>query len=185
VDECYAAYEPTKAARALTEFVTEYLSNWYVRLSRRRFRKGKYSENKIAAKQTLYTFLRTVTIIMCPEYTVFYSKNFFDFKNPGGRVPFTCFGLIFFLEAGVFVCVTREFLTHLADLAFVLTDGYLFLHRCGAVGCLRAQQCHADCRRADCRRRKPLRSRSPADCRQHDKQHEWMDAVQAVRTKVE
>ncbi len=62
VDTCYADYEPTKATRAITDFVSEHLSNWYVRLSRRRFWKGEYSKDKIAAYQTLYTCLETISI---------------------------------------------------------------------------------------------------------------------------
>ena len=55
VDEYYADYEPTKAARVISEFTQEYLSNWYVRLSRRRFWKGDYQTDKISAYQTLFT----------------------------------------------------------------------------------------------------------------------------------
>src|SRR3546814_998179 len=60
VDSCYADFEPTKAARAIQTFVDEHLSNWYVRLCRRRFWKGDYSEDKISAYQTLYTCLNTI-----------------------------------------------------------------------------------------------------------------------------
>jgi isoleucyl-tRNA synthetase len=61
VDGFYADYEPTKAARAISDFVQENLSNWYVRLCRRRFWKGEYAQDKIAAYQTLYTCLLTVS----------------------------------------------------------------------------------------------------------------------------
>lgn len=61
VDAAYADYEPTKATRAISEFVQENLSNWFVRLSRRRFWKGSYGEDKISAYQTLYTCLFTVS----------------------------------------------------------------------------------------------------------------------------
>jgi isoleucyl-tRNA synthetase len=61
VDESYADYEPTRAARAILDFVTEHLSNWYVRLSRRRFWKGDYTNDKKAAYQTLYTCLDTLS----------------------------------------------------------------------------------------------------------------------------
>jgi isoleucyl-tRNA synthetase len=57
----YADYEPTKAARAISDFVQENLNNWYVRLCRRRFWKGEYAQDKIAAYQTLYTCLLTVS----------------------------------------------------------------------------------------------------------------------------
>ena len=76
VDESYADYEPTKAARAISDFVTEHLSNWYVRLSRRRFWKGDYSEDKIAAYQTLYTCLETVAILISP-IAPFFSDNLY------------------------------------------------------------------------------------------------------------
>ncbi len=60
VDTFYSEYEPTKAARAISEFTQEYLSNWYVRLSRRRFWKGEYQQDKISAYQTLYTCMVTI-----------------------------------------------------------------------------------------------------------------------------
>lgn len=66
VDENYADYEPTKAARAIADFVQENLSNWYVRLCRRRFWKGEYGTDKIAAYQTLYTCLITVSKLAAP-----------------------------------------------------------------------------------------------------------------------
>lgn len=66
VDEFYNTYEPTKAARAISDFVQENLSNWYVRLCRRRFWKGEYAEDKISAYQTLYTCLLTTAKLMAP-----------------------------------------------------------------------------------------------------------------------
>ncbi len=66
VDSYYADYEPTKAARAISDFVQENLSNWYVRLCRRRFWKGEYTHDKIAAYQTLYTCLLTVAKLGAP-----------------------------------------------------------------------------------------------------------------------
>ncbi|MFD2698263.1 isoleucine--tRNA ligase [Mesonia sediminis] len=66
VDTYYASYEPTKAARAISDFVQENLSNWYVRLCRRRFWKGEYQEDKISAYQTLYTCLLKVAQIAAP-----------------------------------------------------------------------------------------------------------------------
>ena len=62
----FADYEPTNAARAIQDFVDEHLSNWYVRLCRRRFWKGEYSKDKIAAYQTLYECLTTLTKLMAP-----------------------------------------------------------------------------------------------------------------------
>ncbi|WP_435578489.1 isoleucine--tRNA ligase [Gilvibacter sp.] len=66
VDEAYADYEPTKAARAISNFVQENLSNWYVRLCRRRFWKGAYGPDKISAYQTLYTCLHRVAQLSAP-----------------------------------------------------------------------------------------------------------------------
>jgi isoleucyl-tRNA synthetase len=66
VDESYNAYEPTKAARAIQNFVDEHLSNWYIRLSRRRFWKGEMTEDKKAAYETLYTCLTSVAQLMSP-----------------------------------------------------------------------------------------------------------------------
>jgi isoleucyl-tRNA synthetase len=66
VDAHYADYEPTKATRLLSTFVIEDLSNWYVRLCRRRFWKGSYESDKIAAYQTLYTCLATVSKLIAP-----------------------------------------------------------------------------------------------------------------------
>jgi isoleucyl-tRNA synthetase len=66
VDTLYADYEPTRAARLIQDFVGEHLSNWYVRLSRRRFWKGDYNADKIAAYQTLYECLETVCQLMSP-----------------------------------------------------------------------------------------------------------------------
>lgn len=66
VDECYNAYEPTKATRAIQSFVDEHLSNWYIRLSRRRFWKGEMTADKKAAYETLYTCLMSVAQMMSP-----------------------------------------------------------------------------------------------------------------------
>jgi isoleucyl-tRNA synthetase len=78
VDEYYADYEPTKAARAISEFVQENLSNWYVRLCRRRFWKGEYESDKIAAYQTLYTCLITVAKLSAPIAPFFMDKLYRD-----------------------------------------------------------------------------------------------------------
>ncbi len=66
VDEEYGDYEPTNATRKIMTFVDEHLSNWYVRLNRRRFWKGDYSEDKIAAYQTLYECLKAVAKLSAP-----------------------------------------------------------------------------------------------------------------------
>jgi isoleucyl-tRNA synthetase len=78
VDVAYADYEPTKAARAISEFVQENLSNWYVRLCRRRFWKGDYAQDKIAAYQTLYTCLLTVSKLGAPIAPFFMDKLYRD-----------------------------------------------------------------------------------------------------------
>jgi isoleucyl-tRNA synthetase len=78
VDEAYADYEPTKAARAISDFVQENLSNWYVRLCRRRFWKGEYAQDKIAAYQTLYTCLLTVSKLSAPIAPFFMDKLYKD-----------------------------------------------------------------------------------------------------------
>jgi isoleucyl-tRNA synthetase len=78
VDGFYADYEPTKAARAISEFVQENLSNWYVRLCRRRFWKGEYAQDKIAAYQTLYTCLLTITKLSAPIAPFFMDKLYRD-----------------------------------------------------------------------------------------------------------
>ncbi|MGY3055004.1 isoleucyl-tRNA synthetase [Pedobacter sp. UYEF25] len=66
VDESYNTYEPTKAARAIQTFVDEHLSNWYIRLSRRRFWKGEMTDDKKAAYETLFACLETVAQLMSP-----------------------------------------------------------------------------------------------------------------------
>lgn len=66
VDESYAAYEPTRATRAIQNFVDEHLSNWYIRLSRRRFWKGELTADKKAAYETLYACLNTLSQLMAP-----------------------------------------------------------------------------------------------------------------------
>jgi len=78
VDDAYAEYEPTKAARAISDFVQENLSNWYVRLCRRRFWKGEYAQDKIAAYQTLYTCLLTVAKLGAPIAPFFMDKLYRD-----------------------------------------------------------------------------------------------------------
>ena len=66
VDQYYGEYEPTKATRAISDFVQENLSNWFVRLSRRRFWKGSYGEDKISAYHTLHTCLLTISKLSAP-----------------------------------------------------------------------------------------------------------------------
>ncbi len=78
VDEAYADYEPTKASRLISDFVQENLSNWYVRLCRRRFWKGEYAEDKIAAYQTLYTCLLEISKLIAPIAPFYADKLYRD-----------------------------------------------------------------------------------------------------------
>jgi isoleucyl-tRNA synthetase len=85
VDGFYHDYEPTKAGRAISDFVDEHLSNWYVRLSRRRFWKGEYTTDKISAYQTLYHCLETVAQLAAPIAPFFMDKLFIDLNNVTGN----------------------------------------------------------------------------------------------------
>ncbi len=78
VDDYYADYEPTKAARAISDFTQDNLSNWYVRLSRRRFWKGDYQTDKISAYQTLYTCMLTLAKLGAPIAPFFMDKLYLD-----------------------------------------------------------------------------------------------------------
>ncbi|APG60896.1 isoleucine--tRNA ligase [Christiangramia salexigens] len=85
VDKFYADYEPTKATRAISEFVQENLSNWFVRLSRRRFWKGDYEQDKISAYQTLYTCLETVAKLGAPVAPFYMDRLFRDLNAATGK----------------------------------------------------------------------------------------------------
>lgn len=78
VDQYYGEYEPTKATRAISDFVQENLSNWFVRLSRRRFWKGSYGEDKISAYQTLHTCLITISKLSAPVAPFFMDRLYKD-----------------------------------------------------------------------------------------------------------
>ncbi|CAL2105002.1 Isoleucine--tRNA ligase [Tenacibaculum sp. 190524A02b] len=78
VDKFYADYEPTRATRAISDFVQDHLSNWYVRLCRRRFWKGEYAQDKISAYQTLYTCMLTVAKLSSPVAPFFMDKLYKD-----------------------------------------------------------------------------------------------------------
>ncbi len=80
VEEAFESYEPARAGRAIQDFVVDELSNWYVRLCRRRFWKGDYSEDKIAAYQTLYQCLVTIAKLSAP-IAPFYSEELFSNLN--------------------------------------------------------------------------------------------------------
>jgi len=85
VDGCYADYEPTRAGRAIADFVDEHLSNWYVRLSRRRFWKGDYSQDKISAYQTLYTCLETLASLSAPIAPFYMDRLYADLNQVTGK----------------------------------------------------------------------------------------------------
>ena len=86
VDDAFADYEPTKAGRAIQEFVDANLSNWYVRLSRRRFWKGDMTADKVSAYQTLYTCLETLARLMSPIAPFFSERMFQDLNNVTRRI---------------------------------------------------------------------------------------------------
>ena len=88
VDEAYADYEPTKATRAISDYVQENLSNWYVRLSRRRFWKGDYQKDKISAYQTLYTCLETVAKLSAPVAPFFMDRLYKDLTGTTKKETF-------------------------------------------------------------------------------------------------
>ena len=85
VNESYENYEPTRAGRAISEFVTENLSNWFVRLSRKRYWGGEYSADKISAYQTLYMCLETVARLMAPVSPFYADLLFIDLNSVTGR----------------------------------------------------------------------------------------------------
>ena len=81
VDAAYSDYEPTRAGRAIDTFVDAYLSNWYVRLCRRRFWKGDMTPDKVSAYQTLYTCLETLSRLMAPIAPFFSERLFLDLNG--------------------------------------------------------------------------------------------------------
>ncbi len=85
VDAAFEDYEPTKAGRLIQEFTTDHLSNWYVRLCRRRFWKGDYTEDKISAYQTLYTCMITIAKLSAPIAPFFMDQLFKDLNDASGK----------------------------------------------------------------------------------------------------
>lgn len=96
VDSFYTDYEPTKALRAINTFVIDNLSNWYVRLSRRRFWKGEYSNDKISAYQTLYKCLDTIAKLMSPAAPFYSDKLYQDLNAVTGKEPYASVHLAYF-----------------------------------------------------------------------------------------
>ena len=101
VESYYEDYEPTKAARAIQEFVGENLSNWYVRLCRRRFWKGEYQEDKISAYQTLYTCLLNVSKLAAPIAPFFMDNLYRDLTKNVSSNEISSVHLAEFPEADV------------------------------------------------------------------------------------
>ena len=85
VDACYDDYEPTKAGRLITDFVNDNLSNWYVRLNRKRFWGSSMSADKLSAYQTLYTCLETVAKLMAPIAPLYADRLYMDLISVTGR----------------------------------------------------------------------------------------------------
>ena len=85
VTEAYEKYEPTRAGRAIQDFVIENLSNWYVRLSRKRYWGGEQTTDKLSAYQTLYTCLETVAILSSPIAPFYMDRLFTDLNKVTGR----------------------------------------------------------------------------------------------------
>ena len=85
VDACYADYEPTKAGRLINDFVNDNLSNWYVRLCRKRFWGTGYSQDKLAAYQTLYICLETVAKLMAPISPFYADQMYMNLVSATGR----------------------------------------------------------------------------------------------------
>ena len=85
VDSCYSDYEPTKAGRLISDFVNDNLSNWYVRLNRKRFWGGGMTQDKLSAYQTLYTCLSTVAQLMAPIAPFYSDKLYSDLVAVTGR----------------------------------------------------------------------------------------------------
>ena len=98
VDEYYAEYEPTKAARAISDFTQDYVSNWFVRLSRRRFWKGDYQQDKISAYQTLYTCMVTIAKLGAPIAPFFMDKLYLDLNSVTKKEAFESVHLAKFPE---------------------------------------------------------------------------------------
>lgn len=85
VDTCYNEYEPTRAGRLISDFVNDNLSNWYVRLNRKRFWGGEYTQDKLSAYQTLYTCLEAVAKLMSPIAPFYADRLYTDLITATGR----------------------------------------------------------------------------------------------------
>ena len=123
VDQAYNDYEPTKASRMIMDFVTDEVSNWYVRLNRKRFWKGHYDQGKKAAYQTLYTCLVTVAKLAAPIAPFYMDRLYKDLNAVSGKEAFESVHLSDFpvaneacinaeLEAQMILAQTISSLTH-------------------------------------------------------------------------
>jgi len=98
VGNCYNDYDLTRAGRAIQDFVTENLSNWYVRLNRKRYWGGEYDKDKLAAYQTLYVCLETVSQLAAPIAPFYMDRLFTDLNNITGRYIKSSVHLVLFPE---------------------------------------------------------------------------------------
>ena len=98
VGGCYENYDLTRAGRSIQDFVTENLSNWYVRLNRKRYWGGEYDKDKLSAYQTLYTCLETVSQLAAPIAPFFTDRLFTDLNNATGRHKEDSVHLVLFPE---------------------------------------------------------------------------------------
>jgi isoleucyl-tRNA synthetase len=116
VDEYYETYEPTKAGRAINDFVNDNLSNWYVRLNRKRFWGGKMDTDKLSAYQTLYTCLKTVAQLMAPIAPFYADRLFLDLVQ-GERYKVKGTGYKVKGESSIdpVPCTLHPFSVHLSD----------------------------------------------------------------------
>ncbi len=99
VNEYYSDYEPTKAARTIQEFTDKHLSNWYVRLCRRRFWKGEYSDDKISAYQTLYQCMQVISQLMSPIAPFFSDFLFLNLNSVTSKESYASVHLSDFPES--------------------------------------------------------------------------------------
>ena len=127
VDACFSDYEPTKAGRLITDFVNDNLSNWYVRLNRKRFWGSAMSTDKLSAYQTLYTCLETVAKLMAPVAPFYADRLYMDLINVTGRDNVVSVHLAKFPEADE-TLIDKELETRMA-MAQQVTSMVLALRR--------------------------------------------------------
>lgn len=127
VTEYYEDYEPTKAGRAIQDFVTENLSNWYVRLNRKRFWGGETTDDKVAAYQTLYTCLETVAMLAAPLAPFYMDKIYRDLNRVTGRHAEPSVHLVSFPKADA-SCIDKD-LEERMDIAQQMSSMVLGLRR--------------------------------------------------------